>query len=290
MAPTRTHQFSRCSHVPLDAGRISQQGEDRQPSVRRLPGKRTESDRAKCVDTRPEKAAERDGNVRLSAHPSARRWSGPRPYRIGTPTVDVGARGTGAREAHNEGGTRVAIAEDLAIIHDPDGGPGVPRRAARDRLHPGRRALGDPAGHRRHVGRRERPDRVLHLRRHPDDLRLHVRPGADHHRHRATSPTSCSGCAAAGSRDRDDRVRHQPGPLRAERLAGRSPSSTGSPRSASRSKGSSSSSAPRSSSRSRPGSRRATRPRWSSWSCAVLRPGRAALPRPRDHRRRRCAC
>ena len=47
----------------------------------------------------------------------------------------------------------VAIAEDLAIIHDR-GWRTLHGRAAWDRLHPPQRALGSAEGHLRHVGRR----------------------------------------------------------------------------------------------------------------------------------------
>ena len=57
------------------------------------------------------------------------------------------------------------------------------------------RALGPPPGHLRHVGRRQRAGRVLHLRRHPDDVRADVRPGPLRHRPGQPLLSSCSGCA-----------------------------------------------------------------------------------------------
>ena len=102
-----------------------------------------------------------------------------------------------------------------------------------------------PEGHLRHVGRRQRAGRVLHLRRHPDDLRVDLRPG------RSSlivlgnlSYLPARAVLAAGTERRDDGLRHQPGRRSGPTARGRSPSSTGSPRSASRSRASSSSSAP----------------------------------------------
>ena len=82
MTPTPPNQFHDVHACHLTQGQSA--NKVRTDNLRsRSPGKRTESDRAKCVDARPEKAAEADGNVRLSAHPSARWWTGPRPYRCG---------------------------------------------------------------------------------------------------------------------------------------------------------------------------------------------------------------
>ena len=100
-----------------------------------------------------------------------------------------------ARRGDDEGGTRGGDRRGARDHSRPRGRRGVPRRAARDRLHPRERALGHPEGHLRHVGRRQRADRVLHLRRHPDDLRAHVRPGRSSSSSSATCPTSCSGSA-----------------------------------------------------------------------------------------------
>ena len=185
-------QFSRCSHVPLDVGRISQQGEDRQPSV----AVAREAHRirwAKCVDARPEKAAERQRHVRLSPT-FARRWPGHVLIGAETPTVDVDVRGTGAREAttreaHN-GNRRGPSGHSRSRV-----GAGVPHRAARDRLHTRERALGQAQGSLRHVGRGQRPDRVLHLRRHLDDVRVHVLSGPGRSSSSATCPSSCWACA-----------------------------------------------------------------------------------------------
>ena len=90
---------------------------------------------------------------------------------------------------------RVAIAEDLAVIHEPE---------VKDAFHveqhgidyiPESERWATPEGHLRHVGGRQRADRVLHLRRHPDDLRADVRPGGLRHRPRQPVLSSCSGCA-----------------------------------------------------------------------------------------------
>ncbi len=113
----------------------------------------------------------------------------------------------------------MAIAEDLAVIHDP--GVEDPFKVEQHGIDyiPVSERWASPAGHLRHVGRSERADGVLHLRRHPDDLRSHVCAGPLHHRPREPLLLPARSVLAAGAERGHHRLRHQPGPVRAQRLA-----------------------------------------------------------------------
>ena len=207
----------RLREVPLD------HGARRHPCVGRhtfgrSPGTRTEPDRVECVDARPRAAA--------GGQPGHE--PGPR-----SPSGGVRAR---SAEATTREVAAVAIAEDLAVIHEP--GVEDPFNVEQHGIDyiPDQRALGHAQGHLRHVGRRQRPGRVLHLRRHPDDVRLHLRPGALHHRPR--QPVLLAARAVLACRDPTPARRSSPSTGRPSgpTARGRSRSSTGSPRSASRSR------------------------------------------------------
>ena len=113
----------------------------------------------------------------------------------------------------------MAIAEDLAIIHEPDVDDafhveqhGIDFIPESERWATPRDIFGMWAG-------RERPDRVLHLRRHPHDVRADVRPGRHHHRPGQPVLFPARAVLTAGAEHRDNRLRQQPGAIRAERLA-----------------------------------------------------------------------
>ena len=138
----------------------------------------------------------------------------------------VGASTTprrGERQGRFRGGDRRGCSDHSR----PERRRPVHGRAARDRLHPRERTLGPPEGHRRDVGRRQRADRVLHLRRHPDDVRSDLRSGGRYHRARQPLLFLARALLTSGAEHRNGSLRHQPRSLRAERLAATLCSSTG---------------------------------------------------------------
>ena len=224
----RAGPFTHRSQLPLDGGPASTHCVGRQPSVAR-------QGRAPGPD-RWVRGRETEGGCRGAARgptPSCGRPSGASapPWRRRRGGTDGGGRRGLRRRSggHSRPGRRRTPfhVEQHGIDFIPD-----------------ERAVGRARGHLRHVGRRQRADRVLHLRRHPDDLRVHLRPGRSRSSSSATCPIFLLGLCSLQGPNAGTTVfainRARSGPT----ARGPSPSSTGSPRSASRSRASSSSSAP----------------------------------------------